>query len=585
MRQGGRSTPAPEDLRQPTGTVFTVWAWLTLAPYLLTAFGGYDLAKNNFERLAGVTAAVVAYLVVGLGFLIGWAVERQMLRLPHGAIIRWLWFAIMLAAVSLARPYVVSQVQSWFGVDLISETTLNRSLLNAIGIGFVCILLFLFLERARRAASARRALRDVIRGLAAHRAELEAATDALPSQFEQDVAAPVRDALRAVDPRSSNADMSARLRDIAHDVARPLTSAMFEMNESAVEYRWVAPTPAPRRHREDLGLPRRIEAANPWVPALIWLLLELPIAIATLGVQIGIVLDLASTIVVLAINWLLTFIPLPRRPIFATICVFIGYAGIGALARSIVIAGAPEGHDLAPGWFYGVGAYAVMATIVALSTSANRDFLSEERTLTTEVIRAAQETSRASLDHSLLVNRLARVSHASVQGDIVATSLKLKFGGSASSTLAALIARVDWLLANAPKRVDEIEPEAPDAERDAMLGILSAWRPVLDLEIDIRDDIWPWMARHPERAALIRSAVTEALCNVLRLAPERTAKLSIELAPTGIAIEVRSPGRLDSRRWSFNRQTREVVDDVEFVQDGPEVAQRVTVGPGALIDT
>lgn len=572
--------------RQDRAAVFTLWAWLVLAPPLITAWGGYAAALTEHQRLVGMIAALVVHLIVGGCFWIGAIVERRL-----SATMRWLWFVAVLVVVSLVRPTAADLLQSWLGVHLEPPAFWTRVALNLIGMGAIMIIVYFAIEQVARSADSRRRIAAVLERSQQQQAATDVRQAALIVEYQRTIAGPIRQAMSEVDVRAPVASVAAQLMHVAHEVVRPLANRSFAMAGDATEYQYRQPRdPLPTVGRGRLQAPQRIEATLPWAPAAVWLILQLPIALLAYPMPVAWAATLASTAVCLLGCWLVRLHPLPSAPPLALGLLTLEYLAIGALGVLVVVL--PDPSAMNGGiWVYGVLQCAVTAIALSLGRSQQLDYLVSERQLITTLLDARYRANAAHGQLATTTNLLARRLHAAIQTDLVAAAFQLRLGTADPTTVVTEVrARIDRVLAAPmlPTAIDDPAIDQPVAGRDTVRpypeGIRAAieegdaaWREALELTTEYDDGLWLWLADHPECRALIREVGTWALTNVIRYGRARRARLRIWVEDDRLRIEVRSPGwiRPGAERLLGAPAFDGRVTVVEVVRDGTDIVHRV----------
>jgi len=561
-------------VHRPT-LIFSFWAWIILAPPLITAWGGYASAVGGHERVTGLLAAIVVHLLLGVCFWLAALVERRLSRTW-----RWAWFAVVVLAISLARPYLADQLQAWAGLHLTQPDYPYRFGLNVIGLTIVLLIVYISLEQVDRAADSRRRLALVLDHTEQQRTTTEVRHAALILDFQRTIADPIRQALASVRADRPPAEVADALMRVANDVVRPLTDRTFAMDETAMEYQYRPHDHAAAASRQ-LRTPHRVEATLPWGPAAVWFALQLPMGLLGYPPLLGTALTVASTAVVLLGSWLIGRQTLPASTPAAVTLLAAEYGALGALGTLVLCAPAPAGATLGY-WIYSILLYAVVGTTLSIGRSNHLGYLASEPQLVQILLDARFRANEAHGQLAATTNLLARRLHATIQADVVAAALQIRVGTTPPvEGVAQLTARVERVL-GAPmlhSSIDGVDSDRPFADgiRAAILAADQAWRQALDLAADYDESLWTWLAEHPDRRAFLREAVTRGLTDILRYSRARRAGLSIRVDGEQLRIEVRYQGRLLPRDYRLTRPDafRDRSATTELVQEGGEVVYRV----------
>ncbi len=557
--------------------VFSFWAWLILAPPLITIWGGYTTALDPRERLHGLIAAIVVHLVLGACFWLAHLVER---RLPTAWC--WVWFIAVLAVISVLRPLIADTLQRWSGVHLVPPALGIRVALNLLGIGVVMLIVHFALEQVAHAADSRRRLAAVLRRTEQQQVATDVRHAALILEYQRTIADPIRKALTHVDPHAPPARLAEQLMRLAHDVVRPLADRAFGLAADTTEYQY-RPTsePAPVASRARLATPQRIEASLPGGPVAVWFVMQLPVSILTYDVALGAGITVASTALVLIGCWLVRRHPLPSTGPAAIALLAVEYAAIGALGTLVLVSPDPGGAAIGY-WIYGILMSSVTGTILSFARSRQLDYLDTDQELIEQLLAARYQANSAHARLAETTNLLARRLHASIQTDVVAAAFQIRLGAEDPDAIVNdLSAQIERVLdaPMLPTAVDDVDQGRlyADGIRAATRAADQAWCEGLELTTDYDERLWQWLVEHPECRALVREVATKALTNVIRYGRIRRARLRVDLLDDRLRIEVRSPGRILARDERTSGMDAFVgrVSVAEFVQEGPDVVHRV----------
>lgn len=559
--------------------IFSFWAWLILAPPLITVWGGYGNTLEGSDRLHGLVAAIIVHLLLGLCFWLAALVERRLTNQW-----RWIWFIAILVVLSVLRPLLADFLQDVSGLHhLAPPAFLLRVALNVIGLGGLMLIVYFALERVERAAANRLRLDAVLQRTEQQRTATEVRIAALVVDFQRTIADPIRRAIAGVDAKAPPAEVADALMDVANGVVRPLSERTFAMDDAAIEYHYRTPDGTPAGGRGRLLAPPRIEASMPFGPVAIWLFLQLPMTLLAHGTPLGFLLPIASTGVVLVFTWLVRMHPLPSSVPLAITLLALEYAAIGAVGTLTIVAPSPTTFS-GDYWVYGVLVYAVAGTILSIGRSTRLDFLASEDQLVTTLIVAKRRANVALVQLATTTNLLARRLHAGIQADVVAAALQIRLGSvEPGPAVAALTAHIERVLAApmAPSEVDDDEdPRRISAEaiRSATEAAVEAWQEALDLTARFDPALWAWIASRPEHRVLFREVETRGLTNIIRYARGTRATLTVDLIEDHMRIEIRHPGRIVPRdhRVSGLGAIHPFAKQAELVQEDGEVVYRVS---------
>lgn len=568
--------------------VFSIWAWLVLSPYLLIALGGVDDASNAREWLLGATTSVVVHLVLLAVYLGVGAIEVAVAGRPW---LRWAVVGIAIAAIAVGRPALIGALQHQLGVDLVpSAYGLARIVLNGLVVGVGTILVYLLLDAARRNLDGRRRLLVVLAQLERQAEEVEASANRIAADFQQEVRAPVLDALGSLVPRElSDAELAGELQWVAHSVVRPLSHKVTEAElEEALDDTSFDAEPdadAAAILRADTGerslrallRPSEITPAPAWLATLVAMLLLLPPELNVQGVLPGLALVAAGAAVSFAGGLLIRAIPLPASTPLAILVLSIEQLLLGCLVVIALLGSQPLtpliGYYLA----YGAIGYATVTMVLALIRSSLRELHGHQEATATALARAERRAFEARQRLAGLSRDTGRLLHTEVQGDLVATYLQLKLGTAGEDALGRLIDRVDALLHTSVEADDS--PASASAIRDGFRASLNAWSLSLDLTIDVEPAALDRLAGLARSASVAHDALTEGLTNAVRHSRSERATVRIRLAADDqVEVLVASPGRIaPSDRGIGLRDLDARAREVSLTQDGGDVVLRVLV--------
>lgn len=526
--------------------IFSLWTWALLAPFLTTAYGGFDEAQDAAQQWLGFGIAVVTHLALGLAFLAAAAIERRIASYPL-----WVAFvALAIAAMSVLRPVLATALQTLLGIPPVPTEWWVRILMNYLLLSAAVIVVGLWLRASDRNALGRARLRRVIKGRADDIRAAERATDRVVAEFTESIAAPVIRALQEARVRPFDAaEQSERLRLVAHEVVRPLSHHVFEA-AIAADDRADTPTIAIERVTQPRPtlLPERIAPAPAWLPVLLFLIVTAPSVLDAYLLAAGSLRLLVAGVCGIALSALVALIPL-RRGWGAIALYGLGYLAVGIvlawsfLDRSWLWLPAPAGEIPLAFWLYLPVGYATIAILTSLAYSLRADARGTERSLTRALAIAETAAADSRARYETTANDLARILHNHVQGDILATSLQLRMGIGDENAIDGLIAEVDRTL-HEPAAARAVERTA-QAVRDAANAAIVSWSRVMEITSEAASpECWRWLARHPVETALFLDANTEALTNASRHAAAPAADLRLERIPGGVRLLARNPGRL-----------------------------------------
>ena len=554
-------------------TVFSLWGWLLLAPYFLTAFGGFDGARTVQEWAVGVSTAIEVHLALGAAFLLLAPIDRRLAGRPA---LRWPFVAVAICALAVARPTLVYLLHQVFGFDLVDTPFWLRILMNLAVLSIALLLLHSGIEAITRNLEVRRRLLTVLTSLRAQAEHIEREQERIAESFRREVTRPVIDALGRLIPRDLPPDQLAEeLEWVAELVVRPISHRTHgaELDEALADIDPTLPPPAPGR---TMLPPSRIVAAPAWAVTVITTVLLTPAELSANGLGLGLLLLLAGAAASFLGGLVVQRLPLPQRAAPAIAVLAIVYLLLGALSCRVLI-GPSIALPQSPYYMtYGSLGFAMVALVLSIMLSARREIVANQHRIATAIGHAERRVFRARETLAADGARVGRLLHTSVQGDIVGTALRLKAGTAQPDALEELLDRV--VVALRPDQALDDEPAPASAIRDALRAALTSWSHSLDLEIVLDDEALDRLAAHPSAAALANDVITEGLTNAVRHGRAGPAHVLVSVGHDGVEIRVANSGRLGSRSSGLGLADLDArARHVEIVQEGDRVVLSVLV--------
>ncbi|HWK19873.1 MAG TPA: hypothetical protein VNR37_03770 [Microbacteriaceae bacterium] len=569
MNRGTRARP-----------VFSIWAWLVLSPYLLIALGGVDRATTPHEWLLGATASVVVHLLLLGAYLGVGAVEVAVAGRPG---LRWSIVGAAIVLIAIARPALITVVQHALGVDLVPPTfALARIVLNALVIGVGTLLTYALLDVVRRNLDGRRRLFAVLTRLEAQVQLVDETADRVVERFQQEVRAPVLDALGALVARDLPDDeLATELQWVAHSVVRPLSHKVTDSGlEEALADAELDAVPTPRPISEGgLLRPTRIIPAQAWLTTLLAMVMLLPPVLNVQGPWLGLALVAGAAAVSYVGGLIIGRIPLPAATPWAITVLAVEQLIVSGFVVWVLLG--PKSITPIIGYYlaYAAIGYTIIGVVLAVIRSSLRELAGHQEATAIALADAERQAFAARQRLASLGVDTGRLLHTEIQGDLVATYLQLKLGTAGDDVLDRLIDRVDHLL-EAPVTSTAGSGLSASAIRDGFRASLNAWSLALDLTTDVDPGALDRLAGLASAAAVAHDALTEGLTNAVRHSRSERATVRIGLVPGTDRTEVvvTSPGRITaSDRGIGLRDLDARASEVSLVQDGADVVLRVVV--------
>lgn len=540
------------------GGVFTVWGWLAMAPVCLTVLGAYDAASTAAERATGVALAAAVHLVTGVLIFAAALVERQVSR-PTPRAVLVLTAAVLIGA---ARPLVMDAAQSLVGIPMYDGSMYTRIATNVVFTVVSLTLCGVVVYGLRRYRSVQTRLRRVEQALDEARRIDERDLGAIAQEFLQDAERAVAAALTPAHGEPFDAQRQAQaLRALSRDVVRPLSHRLFEPTVSTddgttrdasppkaavIEPKAplaLRPSPTPVGLAPVLYmavvLPALVSAAGPFAA----------VAIVGAGLLIGVLGDL--TVGRLS----------PRRRGFEVWfgVITIGYVAVGAaIGLSSTVLGGLVGHD-GPYLAVNLIAYPLVGAATALGSSVASGLRETEAKLARALAENDRLTAHARTRLVAAREHAARILHSDVQGELIATALKLQRGLAGSGDVDSSRDKILELLRHGRGAA----ANSPEAVRESTLRVVTAWSSAIELDFVATAGVWERLSADSVLSEVTLDALSEALSNVVRhaSAPRARARLYVlRDAPASVRLRVCSPGTLSPQGSTAGERTFGLAD-------------------------
>lgn len=519
--------------------VFSVWAWLALAPFGIFAIGGYDLAGSAAEFRRGIIIAVVVHCALGVVFLIANRIERRIRTdAVHITVV-----TIVFLMIAFGRPALVRELQSTTGGALFPDYSLIiRATTNLLTIAVPTLAMFLLVEILRRHFRVRRSLAEVIVQTDHATITDEARSAQLAQQLRELGILPVLTAIEGarVTPFSAKRQ-AASLMSVADSVVGPLSNSVIAIAESPCPEDEGPPPPAIH-----LAPRLRILAPPPWV-APTGLIVVTATALAV-NYRVAASLPILAVLLVgIVLGIAARRVPTQRLPAaLGIVVVVVVNVVIGVVLTMIVLIPAPIAVPQLY-WVMTPVTFAAFALLASLVVSV-LDRLAEDERLTAMLVASATRRSTAARSNVRnLADRFRQTMHVAVQDRIVATATALRQGAVGEGAVDDLLAGVATDLERA------LEPavrHGADAAADLLDRAVDRWSSVITVSVDADPSALEWFSIASVRTELLLEAVNEALSNAVRHGRPGVVTITLTDAPDdlGVWLTVRSPGWLDRKR-------------------------------------
>ena len=542
-------------LIEPLGGPYVLsrWSWIIAAPISVIAGSRYDSSPSwmQFAAWTGVLIAVAIALALPM-----WLLAAVLGRVSEGiprAVAALGGFALL--GVLRAVLLQVAHEATHLGSGLLAD----RLAISISGSIVTMTLIAVIVNDYRTDASVVTRLTQAQRTLA-HLAEREAE---LLDSADRRVLDEVRAAL-AAELGAEGAD-SARIRRVVDSIVRPLSHRLVTMQD---ELTAAALTPPGETAPITLvGALRRVRAPS-----------ALKVAVAIEATVVGTVLVTTSPLVALAnvvIGGVLIFIGgraisllvrLAFSPALRLAVTIALYASLGALVATIMSLVLSWLWPAFPNFWFGV----MVGTSAAAGAVSIWEAIADGR-------KARQDALvQAITDEAQMVERLrdavarrrgqaADFLHSTVQAELVAAALRGVEPATVSESLAELFGRYGQAEAR------------PASEQFA--GLLTAWSEVLDLHVDVDPDFPRAVDAKSSLGGPLIDALSEALTNVVRHSPNRSATVRVHRLGERWCLSVTSMGTLDSRQAAGIglARLREKGVDIQLATAGADTVLTATV--------
>jgi len=557
----------------PTRPVFSTWAWLALAPYLLTALAGVETADGPSEFWPGVLAALAVHAALLPAFLLVGFLERRSAR--HAGL-RWSIVGAALLGLAVGRPALLSLLQETLGDDLVETPFILRVLMNLLVMTTALLLIYGVIEALQRSREAGARLRAVLEALASGGARLTRTRATVSRAFQRELARDVLDALGALIHRDCTPEVLAKeLRWIARAVVqRAAEQARTAGLSEALEDTGSIPT-VPAAGPAKAGALPPIAAGGAATISLITAFLYLAPALSNYEPLVGLLLVGVSTVVALVLTATIRRLPLPHRPGPALWLLGGLYLLTGTVCCGLLVAAAPIG-GLRPLYLvYGTIGFTLVGVFVSLLASSLRELRANEQAAADAILEGERRRFEAQRQLVADASATGRLLDVDIQGDILATSFRLEAGQATPDVLDELIDRIEAVLRGAVATTDF----APIL-REGLRSTLSAWGEVLEVRTEVEDAALDWLAAHPGSAAIAHDAITEGLTNAVRYGRDASAVIGGRCVGDTVEISVRNAGRMGPRDGAGTglRDLESRARSVELREVGPDVELRVVIG-------
>lgn len=552
----------PASIREATvgSSALNRWSFILLTPLGIAAYFASNVQATlrlNVIHLVAILGGELIALLVGL---LAWATVLSPKRSTRSLALTLIVFAI----IGAVRGAGIDAILLGLG-EPSPYSTFGRVLLSAIitTVGLVFVSIATNLNR-----TAKRSLKS-LRSARRHIDETTLLAERSRALLVTETIARVQQALnRAVHsmPEQPELDASSAanaLEQLSAKVIRPMSHALVS-SPALSEPKPFSAIPSsdespPLIDLEGISEPEiRLHSVLTYPSGLTVFVITSPVVALFLLGGIGIANGIGVTITSLATlaatcalaSKLTRTNGVLRRASFMHVLAIYGLVGaltVGAATIQFWL----QAGTLLPGWF-GV----VMIAAVAIGLSLAKAHFAVQHQLENALTDALRHASDASIEAQRLVDierdRLAKLVHADVQGELIATAWKIRREAMSPENLTEELARLTNSLTGLLQREPASEIEIPELQVERLIRV---WQSAIPIEFEVSSEAWQQLRQSTGQVNVVLDVLSEALTNAVRhgkpgeirveLYTGETGRLILTVTNLGELNESAAPGSLE----------------------------------------
>ncbi|MBX9149649.1 two-component system, sensor protein [Rhodococcus qingshengii] len=527
-------------LRLGDRNIVTKWSWILTLPFAVTVMANYYLCTGVREVGVMAVGAFATHCVVGLMLLMA----RTVLAAHRSQLAALALFAV----IGAIRPFVLDAITRSLELPVDPRPMLVRLALNV-----VCSVVFLSLTAVLVSALRDRLALQRSLKVAGAAVQLQQTRDRFRlgqtrAQCRRELERSIETVMHAVaETELEGVRGAALLKRISDDVVRPMSHRLFR-EIPPIE----SPTPTVRLTARDrlIGVVRSVEPAPLYVPVFAYTALVTVYLLTTYGVTF--------TAVQLGVGfWLfvggnacarrvVSSGDGPLRRIATLSAVYCSSALISSTATWLLL----TVFGRTPTFYLSsMAVYPLVALSVCLIRAADTQRQDEERQLRSALSRQALDAARIHAELMHTRRGLARLSHSSVQGELVAAAWSSGSVAGRPVDVAATIAHIlDGLESDLSASSDQ--PADSDA-RKRIDDLVTVWRYAIPVVSHVDDEVWAVIGSGSARLDSVVEILSEGLTNAVKHGAGGPVSLEVTLSDArAVVVRISSPGRLPVARDS-----------------------------------
>ena len=511
----------------------TVWSWwVTLPLGLLTSVYGGLLAGVPLWPWVGAILVVHVVLIVPLVLIRAtYLSSRPRRSRPVAAVLTF-------AALGAVRSLIMVGIAQALGVTNLRVIVFEWPIMGAVSSAFALSIIAIVVDSVREHRAATRRLLALQASLQQFNDLENARLADMEAAFLREVEERVLLALEDVRSRNPSTGQEAgrSLREVSEAVVRPLSHQLASAEP------WAAPvpfTPPESWIRKVDGLLRLMGPVRSLWPTLIFEASVLPFMVARFGFALALVNFVAASVILYLLAVLVRrFWPEHLSPMLNVVGLAIVYAASLGIAGVCVSMGFILLGSDPPQFWTGFVVYPMLALAWSLldAVLARRTELQEE--LADSLAREAQAADRLRARVASMQQRIAKILHSVVQGELVTSAVSL----SRTDDPDAVNAEISRVSASIVERLHAEEVTTDSRER--ILDLLSLWSGALDVDVDVDEAVWTALNFDAALREAVIDVLAEGLTNAVRHGSGPAAHVVMRRVPAGVEVAIQSQGYL-----------------------------------------